>query len=197
MATPQAIGASPQRRCIVTGSTHDKADLIRFVVGPDDVVVPDIACKLPGRGMWVKCDHAAVERACAKKLFSASAKKQVTPREDLVMLTQSLLSDRALSALALARKAGNAIHGFEKVSSVLREHKAIALLHASDAGDDGKAKLKTDDSVVTSSQFERDDLSRIMGCENAVHVAIISGPAGQDFLEQLRRFAGFVKETSL
>ena len=43
----------PERRCIVTRATGPKEGLIRFVLGPDDEVVPDLAGKLPGRGIWV------------------------------------------------------------------------------------------------------------------------------------------------
>ena len=55
--------ASVERRCIVTGDTRDKADLIRFVVGPDGSVVPDIEGKLPGRGLWVSAERQTLETA--------------------------------------------------------------------------------------------------------------------------------------
>ena len=60
----------PERKCIATGEVSPKAGLIRFVVGPDGTVVPDVAGKLPGRGMYVSADRAAITKAATKGLFS-------------------------------------------------------------------------------------------------------------------------------
>ena len=43
--------ANRLRKDIVLGEATDEARLVRFVVGPDGTVVPDVARKLPGRGM--------------------------------------------------------------------------------------------------------------------------------------------------
>ena len=53
---------TPERRCIVTRETGPKAGLIRFVIGPDGEVTPDLAGKLPGRGLWVAADRATLEQ---------------------------------------------------------------------------------------------------------------------------------------
>ena len=50
----------PERRCIATGEVQPKHGLIRFVVGPEGQVVPDLSEKLPGRGIWVAADRRAV-----------------------------------------------------------------------------------------------------------------------------------------
>ena len=67
----------PERRCIVTRAVQPRAGLIRFVAGPDDVVVPDLAEKLPGRGMWVSADAAALGQAAKKGHFARAAKRPV------------------------------------------------------------------------------------------------------------------------
>ena len=71
-----------ERKCIVTGEVQPKAGLIRFVVGPDNQVVPDILGKLPGRGMYVTADRAALD-AAGKGQFSRSAKQPVTVPDHL------------------------------------------------------------------------------------------------------------------
>ena len=53
------------RKCIATGELCPKAELIRFVVGPEGTIVPDVAGKLPGRGIWVRPERAALENARA------------------------------------------------------------------------------------------------------------------------------------
>ena len=56
--------------CIVTRMVKDEAELIRFVRSPDGVVVPDLARKLPGRGVWVSLDRRLLDQAVARKLFA-------------------------------------------------------------------------------------------------------------------------------
>ena len=53
----------PERRCIATGEVQPKRGLIRFAVSPDGIIVPDVLEKLPGRGIWVSADRAALELA--------------------------------------------------------------------------------------------------------------------------------------
>ena len=48
----------PERKCIATGKLHPKNGLIRFVIGPDVQIVPEIAGKLPGRGVYVTADKS-------------------------------------------------------------------------------------------------------------------------------------------
>ena len=76
--------AAPERRCIVTGEVKPAAELIRFVVGPDGVIVPDLLGKLPGRGIWVTANRAALDKAVAKNLFARAARQPVTVPEGLV-----------------------------------------------------------------------------------------------------------------
>ena len=69
--------AGPMRTCIATGEEGAPERMIRFVVGPEGEVVPDLARQLPGRGMWVRAERAALERAVEKKLFSRAARAPV------------------------------------------------------------------------------------------------------------------------
>src|SRR6059058_3780735 len=111
--------ASRERRDIVTGEVMDEARLIRFVAGPDGQAVPDLARKLPGRGMWVAADRASVETAAKKGLFSRAAKAKLSAAPDLADQVESLLRRRLLSGLGLARRGGDLTSGFEKVSSAI------------------------------------------------------------------------------
>ena len=80
-----------QRRCISSGEVCDKSDMIRFIVGPNNEVIPDISEKLPGRGIWVKSNRSFLEKALSKKLFIKSAKYKVTVRHDLINLVEAIL----------------------------------------------------------------------------------------------------------
>lgn len=188
---------SPERRCLVTGEVCDKSLLLRFVVGPENRIVPDVAGKLPGRGLWMRPSGPLLKEAIEKKLFGKAAKHKVNASLELLPLTEELLYQRVIHSIGLARKSGAAIHGFDKVSAALSKGQVIALLHAADAGEDGIRKLKAQDNILVSRLLSRQDLSRFMGSENAVHVAILSSGSGENFLHDYRRFAGFVGETQI
>src|SRR5512146_2356835 len=80
-------GAARERRCVASGEVLPEAQLIRFALGPDGVLVPDVAAKLPGRGAWVRADRASVEQATKKNGFAHALKAQVKPAEGLAALT--------------------------------------------------------------------------------------------------------------
>ena len=130
-----------ERRDIVSGEVMDEARLIRFVAGPDGPVAPDLARKLPGRGLWVAADRASVETAAKKGLFARAAKAKLSAPADLADQVEALLKRRLLSGLGLARKAGELTSGFEKVLAAIAAGKAAWLIEASDGAADGRRKL--------------------------------------------------------
>lgn len=186
------INTEPTRTCIVTREERPKEALIRFVIGPDGKVVPDLAGKLPGRGMYVSCSKLLVAEAIAKRLFSKAAKAQVTIPEGLLTNIETQLRQRVLDALSMARKAGQVVLGFEKVEAALKSGKTEALIHAADAGEDGVKKLSFY-TGPTVDFLSREALSTVLGRENAVHAAITHGPAAQFFITEARRFALFLE----
>ena len=109
---PSAAGG--ERFCALTRTAKPADDMIRFVVGPDGAVVPDIKRKLPGRGVWITATREALEESVAKRVFARSFKRDVRVPDDLASLTEQLLARTALDALAIAGKAGNVAAGFGK-----------------------------------------------------------------------------------
>ena len=131
----------PERRCIATGEVQPKRGLIRFAVSPDGDVVPDILEKLPGRGMWVSAERVALKQAAKKGLFARAAKQQVKVADTLVDDVEALLAKRLIDGISMARKAGKAVAGFEKVKDWLGREEARILMQASDGSERGKSKL--------------------------------------------------------
>src|SRR5215218_5735426 len=111
--------ASRERRDIVSGEVMEEARLIRFVAGPEGQVVPDLARKLPGRGLWVAADRASVATAAKKGLFARAAKAKLQAASDLAEQVESLLKRRLLAGLGLAKRGGDLTSGFEKVSQAI------------------------------------------------------------------------------
>ncbi len=62
-AGPRDSAARRERLCVATRTVKQVEEMIRFVIGPDDVVVPDLKCRLPGRGVWVTATRDALAGA--------------------------------------------------------------------------------------------------------------------------------------
>ncbi len=183
--------SDPERKCIATGEIHPKRGLIRFVVGPDDTVYPDLGEKLPGRGMWVSAERSALETAAGKKLFSRAAKRQVTVPTDLLVDVDRALLRRVTDRLAMARKAGKAIAGYEKVKDWLLQDKAAILLQACDGSPRGKSKLRPPGG--RGSFFEiltAPELGLAFGREHVIHAALAAGGLTDRFREDAVRLSG-------
>jgi uncharacterized protein len=178
----------PQRTCIATGETGAPERMIRFVVGPEGDVVPDLARRLPGRGLWVKVERAAVERAVAKNLFARAARASVKPASDLAERVERLLLERALADLSRARRAGRAVAGFVKVEQMVGQRRAGLLVVADEADGDGLGKLKAasrENGLPIARLGDAAALGGIFGREQAVYVAVARDDAGGAFIERI------------
>src|SRR6516165_6199382 len=138
-ATSVAPGA--ERTCALTRELKPASEMIRFVVDPAGQVVPDVKCKLPGRGVWITASRAAIEDAAKRNVFARGFKRDVRAARDLAAQTDQLIERAALDALAIAAKAGAVIAGFAKVEAATGRDDILALVHAADAAGDGKRKL--------------------------------------------------------
>jgi hypothetical protein len=189
-------GTSRERRDIVSGEVMAEAALIRFVPGPEGVVVPDLARKLPGRGIWVAADRASVETAAKKNLFARAAKAKLAAPAGLADQVESLIRRRLLAGLGLARKAGEITSGFEKVSQALSSGKTAWLIEASDGAHDGRRKLmgqarKQPRVPGLIGAFSAADLGLALGAENVIHTAFLAGRAADRWAQDVHRLSGF------
>ena len=190
----------PERTCIVTRRAGPPGGLLRFVIGPDGAVVPDIAGRLPGRGAWVTPTAAAVGQAVKRKAFSRAFKQEVAAGPDLPEIVDAALLRDVRGALALANKAGAALAGFGKVEAAIGSGEVAALLHAREAADDGRRKLAaalrrrgpdTMSAVPTFDDLGGDDLDVALGRSGVVHAALLAGPGSQGCLARWRRLRIF------
>jgi predicted RNA-binding protein YlxR (DUF448 family) len=192
---PKNRSDGPERKCIATGEVHPKYGLIRFVIGPDGQVVPDVLGKLPGRGMYVSADRTALEKAAAKGLFSRAAKKPVKVPEDLLDEVERQLARRVVDLISLQRKAGKAVAGYEKVKSWLQMEEAQVLIQAVDGSGRGKSKLSTPHYGSYIGWLTADELGLAFGRQTVIHGALASGGLTQRVVEEAQRLKGVrVKE---
>ncbi|MCA0920315.1 RNA-binding protein [Pseudooceanicola nanhaiensis] len=180
----------PERKCIATGETQPKYGLIRFVVGPDSQLVPDVLEKLPGRGLWVSADRAALDTAVKKKLFARAARQPVTVPDGLTDLVESILVRHVVELIALARKSGDAVAGYERVKDWLAKEEARVLIQASDGSGRGKSKLSTPYEGRYIGWLTADELGLAFGRETVIHAALGAGGLAKRVVEEAARLKG-------
>ena len=186
----------PERKCIATGEVQPKYGLIRFVVGPESQVVPDIAGKLPGRGFYVSATREALKTAADKGLFKRAARQNVEVSEDLGDEIERQLARRVVDLVSMARKSGQAVAGYEKVKDFLHREDAHVLLQANDGSQRGKSKLSTPHYGHYIGWLSADELGAAFGRQTVIHAALASGGLTKRVVEEANRLQGMREMTA-
>ena len=183
--------AIPERTCIASGEKLAQSDMIRFVLNGEGRVTPDVDGKLPGRGIWVKANKGAVERACSRKLFSRAAGRPAVIPGDLLAAAEASLVRRVSGLLSLARKSGMAVAGFERVLEELNRENTGLLLQASDGSPRQVNKLaRRFDDVEICRCLTAGELGMAFGRQNVIHAAVRTGGLVERIRTDVRRLAG-------
>jgi predicted RNA-binding protein YlxR (DUF448 family) len=193
----------PERRCIVTMERRPQGEMIRFVLGPDNVVTPDIDGRLPGRGAWVTASREILDTAVRKGAFPRAFKSPAKADPALLGLVEGLLAKRALSQFGLARGAGQVIAGMEQVRDALKKEPVACLVEASDGAGDGRDKLTGLAAAISGSAsqngleiavigcFSADELGMALGRPRVIHACLKQGPFARNWIGEVGRLAGF------
>jgi predicted RNA-binding protein YlxR (DUF448 family) len=187
----------PERRCIVTRESGPKSGLIRFVAAPDGEIVPDLAERLPGRGIWVSADAEALAKAAGKGYFARAAKHQVRVPPDLVARVEAQLAGRLVDLVALARKAGQAVAGLEKTKAALVSGEASLLLQAVDGSmrERGQLRPPKGENSLVSCLFAH-ELGLAFARDRVIHAAVLAGGLGDRIRDEALRLSGVRDGTS-
>ncbi len=186
----------PERKCIATGESQPKAGLIRFCLDPEGQIVPDILGKLPGRGIYVSADRAAMALAARKGLFARAARQSVKVPDGLAELVEKLIGQHVVELLSMARKAGDAVTGYEKVKDWLLKGTATTLIQATDGSERGKTKLHAPEGkggfigILTAGE-----IGLAFGRERAIHAALAAGGLRTRVVEEAAKLAGLRGQT--
>jgi uncharacterized protein len=165
---------------------------LRFVVGPDGELVPDVASNLPGRGLWLTPRRDILERAITKKLFSRAARAPVTTSPGLADRIEALLAKRCCETIGLARRSGLAFAGFERVGEAVRAGKIGLLLAALDGAEGGRNKIRAfGRNLPFAAVLTGAEMGGVFGRDHVVHVALGSGRLSRRLLADAEKIAGF------
>lgn len=206
VSTRETKTDGPERSCVVSRAVKSPDDLIRFVVGPDGVLTPDLRRKLPGRGVWTSLSAKTVTEAVKRKAFERSLKAKITVPDDLAAMIDGLMLRDAQQALAMANKAGLVQAGFAKVEAMVGSGRCKAVIAASDGAEDGRRKIgqalrraelaREEDGlkprkVPIVAIFASMDLELALGRAHVIHAALAPGPAAEGFLSRWRRLVRY------
>lgn len=188
---PMADAAPKKRKDIVSGEAGDRETMVRFVIDPDGVVVPDLEGKLPGRGLWLAPNRDVLEGARLAPLFSRAAREKVKVPDDLADRLEHLLAARCQNLMGLARRASMLVAGYEQVRSALRGGKAAVLIAASDGAADGRDKVRAlapDLPLITS--LTSAEIGASVGAGAMVHAALSDGRLAREILITADKLGG-------
>lgn len=192
---PRPEGAEATRRCLATGRTAPRAELIRFAVGPDGMVVCDLGEKLPGRGLWVAADRAALAAADARA-FARANHGPVTVPGDLAVRVAAGLRRRLIDLLGMARRAGALVAGYEKTRAALKAGEARLLIAARDGAADGRSKLAAlAPELEIMTALSADEIGAALGRDGVVHAAVTDIRLAAVIMREAARLAGVTGES--
>lgn len=187
--------AGGRRRCLVARAAGERARMVRFVLGPDGTVVPDVDERLPGRGLWVAADRSALIEAVRRNLFAKAAGAAARPPADLVERVEAALRRRCLDLLGLARRAGAVVAGFDQVEAALKEGGVALVLVARDAASQAAKLRRLAGELPFFANLERGELGRALGRDELVYVAVGPGGLARKLERELVRLDGLARET--
>jgi uncharacterized protein len=185
------LDSGPLRTCFASGVQRPKAELLRFVVGPDEQIIFDAAERLPGRGLWLTPERDIIETASSKRLFSRAARRAVQVPDGLLDHVAASLKRRCLDRLGLARRACLVAVGFEKVRAQATAGQTALILEASDGAEGGRRKvtgLAPDAEVIDA--FTSAELGQAVGRDHAVHVGLSSDKLTTGLVAESKKYLG-------
>jgi uncharacterized protein len=182
----------PLRRCAVTRQQGERERMLRFVVGPDRQIVPDLTATLPGRGIWLSARGDVIETARTRGAFARAARGQVTVPGDLLSVLQVGLLRRITELLGLARRAGQAVAGFQKGREWLTAGRAGLVVQASDGSAAECQRFLSGADIAAVAPLDATSLGAVFGRDHAVHVVVAPGKLAGMLRLECERLAGLM-----
>ena len=186
----------PLRMCAVTRERVRQLALVRYALSPEGEVVPDVAGKLPGRGVWVLAQRDVVQQAIETGAFSRGFKQQAKADAELIDLTERLLLQRCQNQLSLARKAGALVTGYDQVRAEIQKRTPGWLIQASNGSKDGRNKVyllakSLYKRVSIAGALSEEELGKSVGRGGFVHGFLQKGPFAKRWGSEYKRLTGF------
>ncbi|HAU22670.1 MAG TPA: DUF448 domain-containing protein [Erythrobacter sp.] len=208
--------SEPERCCILSGEHGSRDQLVRLAISPEDAdglchVLPDVQAKAPGRGAWIGASREELEHSFAKGHLKGALARSFKGANfhlpaNLPDLVEQALRKALTDRLGLEMRAGSIVLGSDRIAEQARQGRLSLLLHAADAGEDGRKKLDQALRVGLDEEgsgkrgsilpLDRAALSVALGRDNVVHLAVSNAAAAERIANALRRLLHFVGDQS-
>jgi len=182
--------------------SRDPSDMIRFVMGPENLVYPDIKAKLPGRGVWVSATRDDLQSALDKNAFSRGFKTKVSVPENLIEQVETALKRHILALMAMAKKSGHLFIGFDQVMAAARSDVLAWRIEASDGAEGSRGKIRALSKAIAHELemplprvigcFNSQELGHILGRDKIIHCALPTSRLARSMGQNVNRLAGFI-----
>ena len=186
------------RTCIVSGQRKLKAEMLRFVIGPDNYAVLDVDEKLPGRGLWLSAERETLNIACNRDFFSKRARRRVSASIDLGQLAESLLTNKCIQLLQLARRSGILTVGSNEVSKNLcKGAKGLLVIAADGAPKSIRKVTNIARDLPIRSALNGNELGAVLGRKRLVNAFVEKGGLADRLARDLGRLSGLRKQSTV
>jgi predicted RNA-binding protein YlxR (DUF448 family) len=169
--------------------------MIRFVLDPQRRIVPDLAERLPGRGMWLSAKADVIEQAARRGAFAKAVRGEVLVPPDLRATIEDGLRGRIRDLVGFARRAGQAVSGWQAAREWLQAGRVGLLVQAADGSPAEKARLVGLRQLSSVSPLDAVTLGGLFGRDRAVHVAVAPGRLAQRIAAEAARLEGVALRT--
>jgi ribosomal protein L7Ae-like RNA K-turn-binding protein len=126
------------------------------------------------------------------RAVARAARGPVKVPSDLPVVLETALIRRIGDFLGLARRAGQAIAGFEKARDWMRTHPVGLVLQAADGSEAERVRFRSavQDAVPVFIPLTGAELGRVFGHDSVVHVALAPGRLASSIAVDAGRLAG-------
>lgn len=181
------------RRCLLS-RRHDHPDnMLRFVVAPGGDIVPDLAARLPGRGMWLCADREVLGNPQLPRVFARGARRQVKLPDQLPKLVAEGLAKRLQDGISLGRRAGDAVCGFQKCRERIASGRVGVVMCAADASRDELSRLMSGHRDLPVVRVPDRELALAFGRDHAVYAVMAPGALARRLITEYKRLTGVIE----
>ena len=190
----------PERTCVGCRVSQPQANLVRYVLSPQQQLLVDYRQKLPGRGVYTCCDVNCVIKAVERKQLQRGLKVeqlQVGPDQIVISIIETLLQ-RIENLLGMARKSGQAVSGSSAILNGLKRNDSFAFVLLSDDVSTGIAdkvlSAAGSQHIEVFQMFSKGRIGEILGKGERSVAALQAGKLATAIKLEVQRYKRMLRE---
>ena len=174
--------------CSVTKKMYPSENMIRFVLFPDNKYTIDLNYEFQGKEFFIFASKSTLARI---KDFVGDIYEKEPQVENLVTRIDSIIVKRIVSLIALARKSGNLIFGFERVKMALKSGDSDILFHANNGSPKELKRIKPRSvRLILVSLFSSSELGKVFNRDNVAHSCVLKGGLAKSLILDVKKLEG-------